>query len=419
MGIFTKPETRSSIFTEEEQHALISMLPGFTGLDERAYAGAEAIKNSDVFTAVMMISSDIASLRLEHLVDEIKTPGDPLLSLFNVKPNQYYTAYQLKFILMANALLNGQSYAEIVRSPKGVPVAIYHLPNSKVKYKQDKTTGFQLIYEYQETAGKLRSIPKENILHMKFFSLDGMEGKSPLISLEEDLTTQRNSKKFLSNFFKNGTQSGGLLTYKGGKLAKEARDKLRDDWQAANAGSDKAHKVLVLDETMDYKPIEVDTEILKLINTSTHSTIQVAKAYGIPRHKFGLETSNMSLEQMNLDYLINTLSPYLESFAAELNFKCIQDDKLTTDRYWFNTDNQRIIDAETKNKIIKEDFLSGLISLDEARRRKGEPPMEDEMGAKHLVSLNYTTLDMIEEYQMAKAKNLPLSKGGEDNGESE
>lgn len=417
MGIFTKAETRSSVFTEEEQHALISMLPGFTGLDERVYAGAEAIKNSDVFTAVMMISSDIASLRLEHLVEEIKTPGDALLPLMNVKPNQYYTAYQLKFILVANALLNGQSFAEIVRSPSGKPIAIYHLLNSKVKYKQDASTNYELIYEYQETAGKLRKITPNNILHMKFFSLDGMEGKSPLISLEEDLTTQRNSKRFLSNFFKNGTQSGGLLTYKGGKLAKEAREKLREEWQQANAGSDKAHKVLVLDETMDYKPIEVDTEILKLINTSNHSTIQVAKAFAIPRHKFGLETSNMSLEQMNLDYLINTLSPYLESFAAELNFKCIPDSKMSTDRYWFNTDNQKIIDAETKNKIIKEDFLSGLISLNEARRRKGEAPVDNEMGEKHLVSLNYTTLNMIEEYQMAKAKNFPVPKGGEDNGE--
>lgn len=418
MGIFTKTETRSSVFTEEEQHALVSMLPGFTGLDERVYAGVEAIKNSDVFTAVKMIASDIASLRLEHLVDEIKTPGDPLLSLFNVKPNQYYTAYQLKFILVANALLNGQSFAEIVRNKRGQPIAIYHLLNSKVSYKQDASTGYNLVYEYRETEKDKRQICSNDILHMKFFSLDGIEGKSPLLSLEEDLSTQKNSKKFLSNFFKNGTQSGGLLKYKGGKLAKEAREKLRDEWQNANAGADKAHKVLVLDESMDYEPLEVDTEILKLINTSTHSTIQVAKAFGIPRHKFGLETSNMKLEQMNLDYLVNTLSPYLESFTSELNFKLVPDNKLTSERYWFDTDNQRIIDAETKSKIIKEDFEGGLISLNEARRRKGYPPIESEMGDKHFISLNYTSLEMLEEYQMSKAKNMPLPKGGENDDNS-
>ena len=55
--------------------------------------------------------------------------------------------------------------------------------------------------------------------------------------------------------------------------------------------------------------------------------------------------------------------------------------------------------------------------MNEARRRKGYPPIDGDMGDKHLISLNFTTLEMIEEYQMAKAKNMPLPKGGEDNGE--
>lgn len=416
MAIFMKGETRSKIFTEEEQEVLVSLLPGFRGLDERNYKGMDAIKNSDVFTAVNMIASDVASLRLEMLKDDVKDTSDPFLSVFNTRPNQYYTGYQLRFILMANALLNGQSFAEIVRDRAGAPVEVFHIPNSKISYKQDASTGFKLVYDYQETASKVRKIPSEDMLHIKFFSLDGIEGKSPLLSLQEDLNTQANSKKFLSNFFKNGTQNGGLLTYKGGKLSKEARNKLRDEWQESNSGADKAHKVLVLDETMEYKAIQIDTEILKLINTSVHSTVQIAKAYGIPRFKFGLETSNMSLEQMNLDYLINTLSPYLESFVSELNFKLIPIDKLSSNRYWFNTDNKKIIDAETKNKIIKDQRDTGIISTDEARAKHGFPPLPNGLGAKNLVSLNYTTLDMLEEYQMKKAGSLPVPKGGEIDG---
>lgn len=417
MAIFKNAERRSQIFTEEEQQQLISVLPGFRGLDERTYKGVDAIKNSDIFTAVMMISSDVASLRLEMMKENIKDATDKFLPLMNSKPNQYYTGYQLKFILMANALLNGQSFAEIVRDGNGKPVAIYHLPNSKVAYEQTAASGFKLIYKYTESAGKERDIQADNVIHLKFFSLDGIEGKSPLISLEDDLATQKNSKKFLSNFFRNGTQAGGMLTVKGSKLSKEAREKLRQEWQEANSGTDQAHKVLVMDETMGYEPIEIDTEILKLINTSNHSTQQVAKAFGIPRHKFGLETANMSLEQMNQDYLINTLSPYLESFVAELNFKLIADVDMGTKRYWFNTDNQKIIDAEKKNKIIRDLRDGGLISTDEGREMIGLPPLPNGLGSKNLVSLNFTTLDMLEEYQMQKAGNLPVPKGGEENGE--
>lgn len=417
MAIFKNAERRSQIFTEEEQQQLISVLPGFRGLDERAYKGVDAIKNSDIFTAVMMISSDVASLRLEMMKENIKDASDSFLPLMNIKPNQYYTGYQLKFILMANALLNGQSFAEIVRDGNDKPIAIYHLPNSKVGYEQSAAPDFNLVYKYTEANGTERKIQAADVIHLKFFSLDGIEGKSPLISLEDDLSTQKNSKKFLSNFFRNGTQSGGMLTVKGSKLSKEAREKLRQEWQEANSGTDQAHKVLVLDETMGYEPIEIDTEILKLINTSNHSTQQVAKAFGIPRHKFGLETMNMSLEQMNQDYLINTLSPYLESFVAELNFKLIADVDMGAKRYWFNTDNQKIIDAEKKNKIIRELRDGGLISTDEGREMIGLPPLPDGLGSKNLVSLNFTTLDMLEEYQMQKAGTSPAPKGGEENGE--
>ena len=418
MGIFIKGETRSALFTEEEAQVLVSMLPGFQGVDERNYTSVDAIKNSDIFTAVSMIASDIATLELEKFEDGIKNNDDEFLSIINVRPNDYYTGYMFKFVMVANALLNGQSFAEVVRSPGGKVVALYHLLNSSVVFKQDASTNYKLVYTHKETGSNVeRKIPSDNIIHLKFFSLDGINGVSLLRSLSDDMSTQTNSKKFLANFFKNGTQAGGLLTYKGGKLSKEARDKLREEWQASNAGSDKAHKVLVLDETMAYDPVVIDTEILKLINTSTHSTSQVAKVFGIPKHRFGLETGNMKLEDMNLDYLINTLSPYLESFVSELRFKLVPKKDLARNRYRFNTDGMKTIDAETKAKNTKMLLETGVFSIDMALKEYGKEPLPNGLGAKHLVSLNYTTVDQLEAYQMAKATNLPIPKGGEVNGE--
>lgn len=419
MGIFVKGETRSTLFTEEEAQVLVSMLPGFQGVDEHNYSDVDAIKNSDIFTAVSMIASDIATLELEKFEDGIKKNDDEFLSIINVRPNQYYTGYMFKFVMVANALLNGQSFAEIVRSPSGKVLALFHLLNSSVAFKQDASTNHKLEYTYKETENsKERRIPSDNIIHLKFFSLDGIKGISLLTSLKDDMSTQTYSKKFLSGFFKNGTQAGGLLTLKGSKLSKEAREKLREEWQSANAGSGKAHKVLVLDETMEYKPVVIDTEILKLINTSTHSTSQIAKVFGIPKHRFGLDTGNMKLEDMNLDYLINTLSPYLESFVSELRFKLIPKDDVARNRFRFNTDGMKTIDAETKAKNTKMLLETGVYSIDMALKEYGKEPLPNGLGAKHLVSLNYTTVDQLEAYQMAKATNLPIPKGGEENGEN-
>src|SRR5699024_3029280 len=217
------------------------------------------------------------------------------------------------------------------------------------------------------------------------------------------------------NFFKNGTNNGGILKFKGGKLSKEARDKLKEEWQKANAGTNEAHKVVVLDETMEYESIEINKETLELINTSNHSTVQVAKAFKIPRHKFGLETSNMSLEQMNMDYLVSTLQPYLEAITNEINFKLVDDHKIDFVKYRFNTDNYKTIDSETKVKNVRTQLEMGVINLDEARQEFGREALADGLGQKHLVSLNYTTLDMLEDYQMSKVNNYPVQQleGGE------
>ncbi|MBZ5203205.1 phage portal protein [Planomicrobium chinense] len=418
MGIFIKGETRA-LHTDEEMQLLVSTLPGFVGVDSAEYTGVEAIKNSDVFTAVMMIASDLAKMRIQVTNSGIHDPTDKLETLFNVRPNKAYNGYIFKLTVFANALLTKNGYIEIVRSPQGEPLELYHLKTSRMALKQ-KAGSTELYYEYTtidaNNKEKKRNIPFDNVVDVKPYSLNGTDGISILASLTEDLDTQKYSKKFFANFFKNGTQAGGLLTMKGSKLSKDAREKLRDEWQKSNSGQAQAGKVLILDETMDYKQLEVDTEILKLINTSQHSTAQVAKVFGIPLHRFGIVTSNMSLEQSNLDYLYNTLSPYMEAVIAELNFKLIAPAYDGLKSFRFDTESFKMADSSTYINNLKTQVDTGLLSLDEARKKLGQEPIPGGFGAKHRVSLNYVAIDKVDEYQnVTSTDNRLLSEGGETN----
>ncbi|MGY0692979.1 phage portal protein [Virgibacillus sp. FSP13] len=406
MGIFFNHETRS--FTEEEAETLISMLPGFTGT-ATSFASAKAIENSDVFTVINLLASDVASLDINSFKNGVVEPNK-IMEFLNIKPNGLYSGGTLKFIITANALLNGESFCEIVRGKNNNVIALRHLKNSQVVIKCDAETNFRLVYDVYENDKKdiKRRLQTTDILHFKFFTLDGIHGVSPLKALTDDLSMQKDSKRFLANFFKNDTQTGGLLKMKHGKLSKEAREKIREEWQEANAGVNNAHKVLVIDDTFEYEPIEVDTEILKLINASTFSTETIGKVYRIPRHKLGLETSNMSLAQANLDYLTSTLNSYLKVITNELNNKL-------NGNFKFDTAPFKTADVETHTKLTLEKFDKGIISLDEARKRLGEIPRGDEFGSKHFFSLNYTTLDQLEEYQMTKAKGG--MKGGDNSGQ--
>src|SRR5699024_9356841 len=296
----------------------------------------------------------------------------------------------------------------VIRDKGGRPYALDHLSNSIVNVKNDATTKYRLEYHVMSVSGEKRIVKPDDILHFKFFTLDGINGVSPLLSLKDDLSMQKDSKRFLANFFKNDTQTGGILKMKQGKLSKEARDKVKKEWQESNAGVKRAHEVLVLDDTFDYEPIEVDTEVLKLINASTFSTETIGKTYRIPRHKLGLETSNMSLETANLDYLTSTLNSYLKVITNEMNFKL---SKNHDEEYEFDTAPFKTTDVETLNKIVIEQLEKGVISLNESRKKLGQAPKSGEMFNKHFISLNHTTLDNLEEYQMAKANGR--LKGGD------
>lgn len=406
MRIFTEKRN----YTEEEAEVLISMLPCFSGTSTN-YTSAKAIENSDVFTIVNLLASDVSSLDVDFKKNEITTT-DGVTNLFNTNPNNLYSGGTLKFILTANALLNGESFAEIIRNRSGKAIAFYHRKNSQVIVKMDETTNYQLVYEVYDDLGNSRQLKPSDILHFKFFTLDGLRGVSPLKSLKHDLSMQGDSKRFLANFFKNDTQTGGILKMKHGKLSKEARDKVKKEWQESNAGVKKAHEVLVIDETFEYDPIEVDTEVLKLINASTFSTETIGKTFRIPRHKLGLETSNMSLAQANLDYLTSTLNSYLKVITNEMNYKLSTN---YNDKYVFDTSPFKTTDPETYEKLILGRVEKGIISIDEARKRLGEVPRNDKFGNKHLVSLNFTTLDQLEEYQMARVTK-GNSKGGDNDG---
>ncbi|WP_040981073.1 phage portal protein [Oceanobacillus jeddahense] len=394
---FNRTESRS--LSQDDADALISMLPGYSGMPTN-FVGAKAIENSDVFTVLNLLASDVASLDINFTKNSVNKPNN-IADLFNVKPNSLYSGGTLKFIITANALLNGESFCEIVKNKNGKVVAFYHLRNSQVVIKKDADTNYQLVYDVTDDKGNTRRLSPSYVFHFKFFTLDGLRGISPLKALKYDLSMQKDSKRFLANFFKNDTQTGGILKMKHGKLSKEARDKVKKEWQESNAGVENAHKVLVIDETFDYDPIEVDTEVLKLINASTFSTETIGKTYRVPRHKLGLETSNMSLAQANLDYLTSTLNSYLKVITNEMNYKLTGD---RSSEYVFDTSPFKTTDVETHTKLTLEKFDAGIISLNEARRKMGDAPVSEAFGNKHLVSLNYTTLDQLEEYQMAKAK---------------
>lgn len=280
-------------------------------MDDEVY-DRKALRNSDIYTAVKILAGDVAS-------SKIKSDNPELERLLNTQPNELMTGFTLKHVIMVSLLLYGNAYVAIIRDEVGRPIKLKFMETVGVNVYFDEEN-YDLIYNYVWN-GENIVIDKKNVLHFKMLSEDGLMGVSPLISLQREIALQNHGNKILLSFFKRGAFSSGILTVLEGRLNKEAKEKIRKAWEEANNGSDNSSNTMILDSTMKYERLEMDTKVLDLVNNNVYSTKQIAKVFGIPLNRFGMELINSNDGDMNLEYIKSTLVAYFTSIEEELNVK--------------------------------------------------------------------------------------------------
>lgn len=389
MALF-KPLTTKTTVGDPFLDAVISM----SSDNNVQYTSIKALRNSDVFTAVKIISSDVASSPIELLGNNTDNDNLNYLNhLLNVKPNKQMDGWHLKFTLMANMLLNGNSYAEIIKR-NGKIEAIQFIPNSYVTVKQ-KDNG-DLIYQITADNQKTRTVTEQNMLHFKYFTTDGLVGISPLYALQDELKIQGAGNRTLFNFFSRGVNGSGILKVNKSDLDLEAKQAIREKFEEANGSSDgdNALRTIILDDTMEYKTLEINTDVLRLVNSSDFQTKQIAKVFGISADKLAVENQHTSTKQANAMYLQNTLLHHCEVFSAELNRKLLE-----SNQYTFKLDTQRLLQGDPEEELasIVKSVQGSIMTVNEARKKLKLPAVNG--GDRLLASLNYTHLDNLEKYQ--------------------
>ena len=129
--------------------------------------------------------------------------------------------YHWKFIMTINALLANDGVSRIVRDPvTQEPALIQYFPPSQV-YIDDSDIN-NIKYEFTPLGASQTIVePAQNVIHFKFFTYDGIHGRSPLLSLGDEINLQESGIQTLSKFFQSGLK-GGILKVQG-KLNKQAR----------------------------------------------------------------------------------------------------------------------------------------------------------------------------------------------------
>lgn len=331
------------------------------------FTGLKALTNSDIYTGVNIIAGDIAQSPFKPVNNS--SIDENLLTLLNKEPKTNQSHYTMMYAVVSNLILTGNAYVIIHRNNDGSVKELEFVETQQVNVVRDLATGLYR-YEVNMPYGNIMYKCKPNdILHFKLSTTDGWLGRSPLLSLNEEISLQTNGLKVLNNFFSKGVFSGGILKLLNGTVNNQTKAKIREDFEKVNG----AGGTIVLDETQDFTENKINTEVLKLIQANKFSTQQIAKVLGIPINRFGQELVNSSDTGQNDIYIASTIAMYESSICDEINLKLGVELELDLSKLRQDTKEDRLRRiAEGK---VKSEFAQAL-TVNDAREYLGFTEIE-------------------------------------------
>lgn len=375
-----------------------------------------ALQVPTVYACVNILANSVAKLPLQTFKKTKKgrerDSGHAVAKLLEDRPNPYQNPFRFKHLIETHRNLWGNAYINIEWGVDGRPRALWLLNPSLTDPKIDLITN-ELWYVTTLPGGKQTKIPKSDVIHLTALSTDGIKGKAPIEVARESIGSSQASQKFKGKFFANGTAAAGILKVPG-QLNKDAKDKIRDEWETMYTGVNNAQRVAILDAGLDFQSLGMPLKDAQFIEGMKFDKAEIATIFNIPMHMVN-ELSNSiraNIEQQSLDFIQNTLSPILIQWEQEFSYQCFSLPEQKTYYLKFNLTSLLRGDSQARAAFYKTMQEIGAYSINEIRAYEEQDAIAN--GDAHYISLNYTTIDLIEEYQRAKSGSTP-PEGGEEN----
>lgn len=368
----------------------------------------KAAKNSNVSACVSILADDVGKLPIHTFNKQKKDLGmaHPVAKLLYERPNPFMSAFVFKQTIQGHVGIYGNGIAYIEWGKDGYPAALWPLDPVRTSVALDVSTG-KLQYRTQNARGEVFDLQPEDVLHFKAFTRDGIIGIPPWKTLVDELDSQNAIKSFISDFYRNGTLSSGVLKT-ATKLNAEAKQKIREEWEKLNSGTNNAGHVAVLDVGLDFQQLGMQLDQAQFLDTQKFGITEVAKVYRVPPHKLAQldRATYANAEAMGLDYIKTTLLPIFTQWEQEINYKLFTDKERASFYVKFNAAAELRGDSTARAGYYRDMLNNGIYTINEIREMEEMDGIGTD-GDKHFVSLNYTTLE-----NLGKPIDTP-PKGGE------
>ena len=356
--------------------------------------GKETYDSKVARTAIDRISTHAAKLTPKHIQNDVNHPikGEINYILQN-KPNPIMTTYDFIYKITSQLFTYNNAFVFIAKDSSGMITGFYPILSYEDKLLQDKSGRIYLKFKFYN--GRTYTLPYEDLIHLRrFYNDDDFWGSNNRV-LETDLETAHTSTEGIKNAIKLTNGLKGILNFTGAMLKQEDIKKNRDDFVRDFLKKPNQPGIAALDtkatfQEINMKPITLDNEQLKMVNTNIYDYFGISEA--IVRNDYTPEKWNAFFEGV-----IEPLSiMYGEAFTdAIFGERAIRDGH----RIIFTTHRLQYASIDQKVRLLQTILPYGLVTKDTALELLDMHPIGGEEGTKILQSLNNIDSNIANEYQ--------------------
>lgn len=370
----------------KEERALTYYSDALNFNNYSSFSANYAMRLSAVYRAVELISDSVAMLPIYVQFtdnDGYKTRYNEHSAnkLLNDEPNKLMTRYQFIKLLMIDVMLKGNAFAYIRRDDIGNCIELVYLHPDTVTIDYNELTR-ELKYRCNTVT---EIIEPCNIIHLVKYSTDSVHGISILQNAKNTLALTSDTEKQASNFFKSGCALSGILKVQG-QLSDAQKQQIKSSWNSAYNGE--ASGLAVIQGNMDYQQISVNAADAQLLESRLFNITDIARFFGLSPVLLGdlSKSSYSTLEQSQLQFLSQTLQPYITMIEQEFSRKIFRPSEINLS---INVDEKALImtDKAALASYYVQLQQNGLMTANEIRKELGLPAIEG--GDKTVMQAQY------------------------------
>lgn len=348
------------------------------GVDEKTALGVAAFNR-----CVELVTGAVAVLPLDVFERRGGTrralDDHPVAEVLQRRPNAWQTPSEFRRLLMAHVLLRGDGMAMKVTSG-GKVIAL--LPMNPDRCDVVQRDDGKIEYRYMTTRGERVTLAREDVFHVRAFSLDGLRGLSVLARARGPLAFSRATETHGTALFQNKAQIAQAFKHPGA-MSDAAYARFKRDVDELR-GAENAGKSLILEEGMDSKEIQMTSTDAQWLESRKDNRAEIYMSFGVPPHLAGDTEKSTSfgsgIGDQNIGFLQYTMDPHFVAWEEAIRRDLLDAPGDRRVYAKFNRNAFLRVDVEKRYRAYQIALQWGFASPDEVRALEDWNPRPDGLG---------------------------------------